>query len=122
MAKTPDRSGKQWTPKEVKQLRQEGKGNTPTRVIALHLERTEAGVRSKAATKRSPCDRSTRAPTTGERASSTGSSLKTDGILLIGTVSTPHCSTPLRVSGQISCRLSLTSGCVKARPAPEAPR
>ena len=47
MAKNgPDRSGKAWTPAEVRQLKGEIKGNTPTRVMALHLGRsTEASSR-----------------------------------------------------------------------------
>ncbi|MBE0702285.1 MAG: hypothetical protein J0G33_09560 [Afipia felis] len=48
MAKYDRNSGKTWTPSEVKQLRQEAKGNTPTRVIGLHLGRTETSVRAKA--------------------------------------------------------------------------
>lgn len=41
-------SGKQWTPKEEKQLSQLANQNTPTRVIGLKLGRPENGVRSKA--------------------------------------------------------------------------
>ena len=48
MGKTPANSGKQWTAAEQKQLRKEADGNTPTRVIALHLKRSEEAVRSKA--------------------------------------------------------------------------
>jgi hypothetical protein len=48
MAKYNRNSGKEWTSAEVKQLRQEAKGNTPTRVIGLHLGRTEVAVRGKA--------------------------------------------------------------------------
>lgn len=51
MAKSTRNSGKQWTPGEVKQLRQLAKGNTPTRVIGLKLGRTEDAVRSKAGEK-----------------------------------------------------------------------
>jgi hypothetical protein len=40
--------GKQWTPAAERQLRQEARENTPTRVIGLHLGRTEDGVRAKA--------------------------------------------------------------------------
>lgn len=43
--------GKQWTPNEVKQLREMAKGNTPTRVIGLKLGRPENGVRAKASEK-----------------------------------------------------------------------
>ena len=48
MAKYDRNSGKPWTSGEVKQLRQEAKGNTHTRVIGLHLGRTETSVRAKA--------------------------------------------------------------------------
>ena len=47
-AKKPARSGQEWTSKEVQQLRKEAAGNTPTRVIGLHLDRSEDAVRSKA--------------------------------------------------------------------------
>lgn len=43
--------GKQWTPNEVKQLREMAKENTPTRVIGLKLGRPEDGVRAKASEK-----------------------------------------------------------------------
>ena len=45
-------AGKQWEPKEVKQLREMAKENTPTRVMGLKLGRSEAGVRAKASQKR----------------------------------------------------------------------
>jgi len=48
MTKKPSNSGKVWSPKDVQQLQQLVKQNTPTRVIALKLERTEDAVRSKA--------------------------------------------------------------------------
>ena len=48
MAKKPANSGKPWTPEEVRQLKKEAKGNTPTRVIGLHLGRSEDAVRAKA--------------------------------------------------------------------------
>jgi hypothetical protein len=48
MAKTPKNSGKQWTDKDVSQLKELAKGNTPTRVIGLKLERSEASIQSKA--------------------------------------------------------------------------
>jgi hypothetical protein len=48
MAKYDRNSGKEWSTAEVKQLRLEAKGNTPTRVIGLHLGRTETAVRAKA--------------------------------------------------------------------------
>jgi hypothetical protein len=52
MAKTPENSGKEWTPSEVKQLKSLAKENTPTRVIALKLERTPGAVQSKASAER----------------------------------------------------------------------
>lgn len=48
MAKTPKNQGKPWTSGQVQQLRNLAKGNTPTRVIGIKLERSEAAVRSKA--------------------------------------------------------------------------
>lgn len=51
MAKTPKNSGKPWTPAEVKQLATEAKGNTPTRVIALHMGRSPEAIYSKASEK-----------------------------------------------------------------------
>lgn len=48
MSKKPGNSGKTWTPNQDAQLRKEAAGNTPTRVIALHLERTEPAVRGRA--------------------------------------------------------------------------
>ena len=48
MANTPANSGKEWTPREVAQLRKEAGGNTPTRVIGVHLDRSENSVRNKA--------------------------------------------------------------------------
>lgn len=48
MAKTPANHGKPWTPAEVRQLDQLAQHNTPTRVIALKLERTPDAVQSKA--------------------------------------------------------------------------
>jgi len=48
MATPPANSGKQWTPADVKQLKQEIKENTPTRVMALHLQRSPEAVQAKA--------------------------------------------------------------------------
>lgn len=48
MAKTPSRSGKGWTKEEVSNLKTLAKENTPTRVIALKLNRTPEAVKSKA--------------------------------------------------------------------------
>lgn len=41
-------SGKHWTKDEVQQLKDLAKGNTPTRLIAWKLGRSEDSVRSKA--------------------------------------------------------------------------
>lgn len=48
MPKYTRNSGKPWTAVEVRQLRQEAAQNTPTRVIGLHLGRTENAVRNRA--------------------------------------------------------------------------
>ena len=48
MAKQPPNSGKAWTNQDDQQLRREAVGNTPTRIIALHLGRSEDSVRSRA--------------------------------------------------------------------------
>ncbi|HWV44313.1 hypothetical protein [Pseudorhodoplanes sp.] len=48
MAKYNRNSGKDWSSNEIKQLRREARENTPTRVIGLHLGRTENAVRNKA--------------------------------------------------------------------------
>ncbi len=48
MARTPARSGTQWTDSEVARLQALAAGNTPTRLIAHKLDRSEDGVRSKA--------------------------------------------------------------------------
>jgi hypothetical protein len=48
MAKSTRNTGNPWTPAEVKQLRQQAKGNMPTRVIGLKHGRTEAAIRGKA--------------------------------------------------------------------------
>ncbi|MCA1510223.1 hypothetical protein [Bradyrhizobium sp. NBAIM01] len=48
MAKSTRNSGKSWTPKDMQQLKQMAKGNTPTRVIGLKLGRAEAAVYGKA--------------------------------------------------------------------------
>jgi hypothetical protein len=47
--KSESNAGKQWTPAQEQQLKREAAGNTPTRVIGLHLGRPEGGVRAKAA-------------------------------------------------------------------------
>ncbi len=48
MARTPARSGKPWTKPETRQLRELAAKNTPTRVIALKLQRTPPGIQGKA--------------------------------------------------------------------------
>jgi hypothetical protein len=44
------KSGQDWTQADVRELRRLAAENTPTRVIGLKLDRTEAGVRGKAST------------------------------------------------------------------------
>lgn len=46
---TPANHNKPWTSADDAQLRREAAGNTPTRVIGLHMQRTEDAVRSHAA-------------------------------------------------------------------------
>ncbi len=48
MAKTPHNGGQRWTSSDDAALRQEAAGNTPTRLIGLHLGRSEVAVRSRA--------------------------------------------------------------------------
>ena len=48
MAKQPKNHGKVWTPDQVKTLKELAKGNTPTRVIGLKLQRTEDAIYAKA--------------------------------------------------------------------------
>lgn len=48
MTKTPPNNGKAWTAQQDAQLKAEAAGNTPTRVIALHLGRSEDAIRSRA--------------------------------------------------------------------------
>ena len=48
MAKTLANNGKQWSKNDIHQLQNLANQNTPTRLIALKLERTENAVRSKA--------------------------------------------------------------------------
>ena len=44
----PVKTGERWTPGEVRQLKELAKQNTPTRVIALKLQRTPQAVASQA--------------------------------------------------------------------------
>lgn len=48
MVKSPKNSGKSWSSSESEQLRSLAAGNTPTRLIALKLGRSEGAVQSKA--------------------------------------------------------------------------
>jgi hypothetical protein len=48
MAKQPSNHGKPWTAAQVAKLGTLAKQNTPTRVIALKLDRTPDAVRAKA--------------------------------------------------------------------------
>lgn len=52
MAKTPENHRKPWSADEVKKLETLADGNTPTRLIAHKLERTEDSVRAKASERR----------------------------------------------------------------------
>lgn len=49
MSKYTRNTGKEWTPDDVKQLKELARENTPTRVIGLKLGRTSGSVRTKAA-------------------------------------------------------------------------
>ena len=48
MPKQPTNSGKPWTSQDVKNIKEFAKGNTPTRVIALKMGRSEEAIQSKA--------------------------------------------------------------------------
>lgn len=48
MTKTPSNHGKPWSPSNDKQLRAEARGNTPTRVIGLHMGRTPGAIYNRA--------------------------------------------------------------------------
>jgi hypothetical protein len=48
MPKKPKNHGQAWTPADNKQLKELAKGNTPTRIIALKMERTESAIYSQA--------------------------------------------------------------------------
>ena len=49
MAKKPSNHGSSWSRNDTKALKELAKQNTPTRVIALKLGRTESSIRGKAA-------------------------------------------------------------------------
>lgn len=51
MAKYNRNKGKSWTQKEVSQIRELARKNTPTRVIGLKLGRTPSSIRNKASEK-----------------------------------------------------------------------
>ena len=44
----PKNNGKAWSPADVQQLSKLAQGNTPTRVIALKMDRTPMAIQSKA--------------------------------------------------------------------------
>ncbi len=48
MKKTPTNHGQSWSAKDLAQLKGLAKANTPTRVIAMKMGRSEGSVRSKA--------------------------------------------------------------------------
>jgi hypothetical protein len=48
MPKTPLHHGKEWTPQDVRQLKQLARENTPTRVIGLKMGRTPEAVQAEA--------------------------------------------------------------------------
>lgn len=48
MPKKPPNAGTPWTPAQDQQLKREAARNTPTRVIGLHMGRSEDAVRSHA--------------------------------------------------------------------------
>lgn len=50
MTKKPAHANSAWTPTQDSQLRREAAGNTPTRVIGLHMGRSENAVRTRAST------------------------------------------------------------------------
>lgn len=52
MPKKPSQHGKAWRPQQKRQLKKLADGNTPTRVMGIKLQRTEAAVRSQAAKQR----------------------------------------------------------------------
>ncbi len=62
MSKWPDKQGKQWSSADVAKLNQLAQQNTPTRIIGLHLGRTEDSVYSKAAELRVPLKPTNQSP------------------------------------------------------------
>ena len=57
-----NRKGKQWTQTEIQRLKKLANGNTPTRLIADALNRTEDAVRNKASEKNVSLMPSNRSP------------------------------------------------------------
>lgn len=55
-------AGKQWTSKEVQELKKLANENTPTRVIGFKLGRPVAGVQAKASEKKISLDPHNRSP------------------------------------------------------------
>ena len=52
MATEPKNHGKPWTPKDVQQLKELAKRNTPTRLIGIRVGRTADAVHSKASSEK----------------------------------------------------------------------
>ena len=48
MSKSTRNTGKEWTPADVKHVKQLARENTPTRVIGMKMGRTENAIRSVA--------------------------------------------------------------------------
>lgn len=48
MSKTPQNHDKAWSQVDVNKLEKLAEGNTPTRIIALKMGRTESSIQSKA--------------------------------------------------------------------------
>ena len=62
MAKQPVNHGKRWSQEDVNNLQDLADQNTPTRVIALKLGRTENAVRSKASEEHIPLNPPNQSP------------------------------------------------------------
>lgn len=52
LAKTPRNHRTIWTPQQITRLQNLAVGNTPTRLIALKLQRTQGAIRSKSSQRR----------------------------------------------------------------------
>ena len=55
-------SGKPWTPDQVNELKKLAQENTPTRIMALKLQRTPSAIQKKAAAERISLKPTTRSP------------------------------------------------------------